>query len=466
MDKIKVIYTQKILITAFFISVGFLMAGIVLLCNSRSVKLEREGYEGILYSNYDLTYFAEEDFLAFRGMKVYTGDKEYADLNRMVKVMKRDCDSHQSLRQIYICLHPEADEEAVDGLIDVIKNRNMVTFEILLSAPRLKSWAALSEEERLQYTDAAEHLLDGVADCQNVYVYYVGSQEWLIANPDNYETEMGFNEVIADKMLCAAFCDRSYQVRTDTFAEQKELLFELCEAYEAGKYVYPDLSDCQIVFLGDSIMGNYEGSYSIPGMVAGLTGAETFNCGEGGVSAAKTPDSKWSAYRMAAGFTDEKQRPVSEKGQYAEGVGQFLGAFDDTKHTVIFVEYGINDFLRQTPVGSAAAPQKETDYYGSLYMAIERLQQDYPLADICILTPTYVLGVGEGEKELDDYVSAAGAVADDLGVSCIDMNTCLGMTKEEYGSYLEDECHLNEKGRLAYAKVLIGYLALTEMVHE
>ena len=50
--------------------------------------------------------------------------------------------------------------------------------------------------------------------------------------------------------------------------------------------VYPDLSDHCLVFFGDSVIGNYTDSASIPGVVAGLTGAAVYNCGYGGNSAA------------------------------------------------------------------------------------------------------------------------------------------------------------------------------------
>ena len=46
------------------------------------------------------------------------------------------------------------------------------------------------------------------------------------------------------------------------------------------------------------------------------------------------------------------------------------------------------------------------------------------------------------------------------------MNTLMGIEKEAYVAYLEDECHLNEAGRLAYANVLIDYLNISDMVHE
>ncbi|MBR4966218.1 MAG: SGNH/GDSL hydrolase family protein, partial [Lachnospiraceae bacterium] len=248
--------------------------------------------------------------------------------------------------------------------------------------------------------------------------------------------------------------------------EHKAETEKLLEQYERGVYTYPDLSDYQLLFLGDSIMGNYKGSYSIPGMIAGLTGAQAFNCGEGGVCAAKTEDSGWSAYRMAMGIRDEGTRPVSDKGQYTEGVELFVTDYDSEKNTHIFIEFGINDFLKQMPLGSSANPETETEYYGALRMTVERLRKDYPQADICILTPTYVIPEEESEHTLEEYVLAATAVAEDLGITYIDMNTLMGIEKEAYVAYLEDECHLNEAGRLAYANVLIDYLNIWDMVHE
>lgn len=465
MDKNKLFYSKIILKIAFFLTAGFLLTGMVS-CTFMAGPLDKDGYAGALYTNYDLTYFTEEEFLSYRGLKIYTEYDDFTGLTDMVNTIKNDINKNRSLKQSYIALHPVAGEDELDALIQVVKKEKDVTFEILLSAPSLSYLSLQTQDWRDAYFDAAAYLLEGLKECQNVYVYYVGNQEWLILNPANYETEMGFHEVIAEKMLCATFCDRLYQVSADTFGEKKEETIKLLANYEGGGYIYPDLSEYQLVFLGDSIMGNYKGSFSIPGMVAGLTGAESFNCGEGGVCAAQTTGSDWSAYRMAVGLTEESKRLVSEKGQYSEGAKHFTDAFDKSKKTVIFVEYGINDYLQQIPVGSAAYPEEGTEYYGALHMTIERLQQDYPFAEICILTPTFVLEDAAEGISIDDYARTAGAVADDLNVSHIDMNMCLGIAKEEYGSYLEDECHLNEKGRLAYANVLIQYLTLADLIQE
>ena len=72
----------------------------------------------------------------------------------------------------------------------------------------------------------------------------------------------------------------------------------------------------------------------------------------------------------------------------------------------------------------------------------------------------------ESEHTLEEYVLAATAVAEDLEVAYIDMNSLIGIEKDAYVAYLEDECHLNEAGRLAYANVLIDYLNISDMVHE
>ena len=465
MDKNRHFYTKIILKVAFFITAGLLLTGMAA-CIFKTGALEEDGYEGALYSNYELTYFAEEDFLTYRGLKVYTEYEDYINLTDLVKDVKGDISENRSLKEIYICMNPVNETDALDDLIHLVKKKDDVTFEILLSAPLLKDLAERTEEERSDYFDAISYLLAGLKECQNAYVYYVGNQEWLVINRAHYETELGFNETIADKMLCATFCDRLYTITEASLAEHRAETEKLLEQYERGVYTYPDLSDYQLVFLGDSIMGNYKGSYSIPGMIAGLTGAQAFNCGEGGVCAAKTEDSGWSAYRMAMGISDEGTRPLSDKGQYTKGVELFVTDYDSEKNTHIFIEFGINDFLKQTPLGSSANTETETEYYGALRMTVERLRKDYPQADICILTPTYVIPEEESEYTLEEYVLAATAVAEDLGITYIDMNTLMGIEKEAYVAYLEDECHLNEAGRLAYANVLIDYLNISDMVHE
>lgn len=444
--------------------VGACMAG----CSRKTGELEEAGYQGILLSTYDMDSFSEESFLTYRGLKVSVTDRAQSDWNALVSTLKRLQKENAGLQNVYLGLHPAEDKdiEYYKELVKQIRKYPETTYEILLASPSGEYWCALSEAEREALQNRVVELVKSLEGLANVYVYFMGEQEWLVANPDNYISLFGVNGIIADKMICATFCDRLYTVDAAGYIAKMQKLRDYVTREAEKPSVYPDLNGYRIVFLGDSIMGNYEGSYSIPGVVAALSGAETYNCGVGGVAAATIKGARHDAVSMAKDVIGESDETSAEKSTYIKNAEAFRNHGDSDANTVFFLEYGINDFLEQTMPGNSETARDNTTYYGALYESIRLLKEAYPEALVCVLGPTYVYDSQGREQELVLYRETAEIVANDMEVTYLDMYSLLAADEAAYAPYLEDECHLNAEGRYQYARILLSYLALEQTLAE
>ena len=147
----------------------------------------------------------------------------------------------------------------------------------------------------------------------------------------------------------------------------------------------------------------------------------------------------------------------------------FLSAevFEEAEYLVI--AYGLNDYFHGLPTAS----DKEADVYtyeGALDYAVTYFKERYPDLQIVLIGQTYCQFYSYGIVEDDsdtrsfgggvamDYVKAAQNVAKAHDVMFINQYENLPMNEWNGKLYLEDATHLNQKGRIEYAKVVSEYI--------
>lgn len=147
-----------------------------------------------------------------------------------------------------------------------------------------------------------------------------------------------------------------------------------------------------------------------------------------------------------------------------------LGIYEDVnlEDTDLFIyAYGVNDYFFANAIESDDTFDLYT-YKGSLRKTITDLQARYPLANHMIISPTYcqfyyydeVIETCEDKvfykndnpgETLDNYVVAAGELAEELDISFLDAYHDFDLGADTQSVYSRDGIHFNEAGRLQYA---------------
>ncbi len=476
-----------ILLTSLFVIITIILLFTFFFNDYRRQKradlelLSSADYNSVFCAMYSIENFAQEDFVTYRGFNTLKLDNKLRKTADLSDYLEAAFASENIIETIYLGLDPAQiwdscghnpqtwSEHLNEDIFPYFSAHTDITFEILLPAPSLEYWADIESQEREALLSTYHSLICSLSSYHNVTTYFMGHEHWLIANPANYTDIQTTNEVISRKMMLFTFCDHQYQVNTETSSTYMEQLREQILQYNESQTAYPDLSSWDMVFFGDSILGNYVGSYSIPGVVAGLSGANTYNCGQGGTPASVDPNCVLSFPSAVDYFIAKDATCIPGDGPYKASMEQYLQD-DHTGQNLCFVlNFGLNDYFGGHPVFNMENPHDNTTYAGALREGIAKLQEIYPDATIILMTPTYTTYFSNGTQPmsekggiLTEYVEAALKIATETNVICMNNYVDSGINESTASTYLADGCHLNETGRFLMAELIIKQIeALT-----
>jgi len=208
-----------------------------------------------------------------------------------------------------------------------------------------------------------------------------------------------------------------------------------------------------IVFLGDSIIGNYTDSMSVPEVVKTLTGARVYNCGYGGRSAALGEKDDLSVDMIAQAIVEEDIKGIPADTQVYAGLEAFFEREETDKKLMFVINYGLNDFFNGYPVQGSDA-YDHYSYTGALRAGVTALKEAYPEAEVLLMTPNFTVYYDYGEAvqsakggTLKEYAEAVISLGEELDVKVLDNFHELPINRDNFEEYLSDGCHLNERGR-------------------
>lgn len=441
------------------------------------VRFSHENYNGAFFAMYDVSAYNEDDFAAFRGIPTMKADYTIKGWRDLSKFMTGIFSSQNTVTNVYLGLDPaimwdmsrkdsvKLKENLEKYLAPYVSARPDVSFEILLPYPSLQYWADMKEEQMEEDLKAYQWTVEALSVYSNIKIYFLGGEPWLIMNPGNYLDDIRTNAHVSQKILLHAFCDQNYQIVPENAPGMLDSLSGLVKQEKNSPAVYPDLSDWCIVFFGDSVLEYYSGSFSIPGVVSGLTGAETYNCGVGGIPATEDPNAKLSFNRMVTRFLEQDTAGLEDDSNYLRGLTEYMQTGHEGKKYCFVVEFGLNDYFGGHAVENPEDMYDIGTYAGALRTGIRALQNAYPESEILLLTPTYTALFSGGTEinsekggVLTDYVDAALRVAEEMNVRCLDNYADSGIDAETYGKYLADGCHPNETGSFLLGNGILEYI--------
>lgn len=440
-------------------------------------RFSHESYNGVFLAMYDISTFNEDDFATFRGVPTIKANYTVKSWGDLRKYMTKIFSSQNTVTNVYLGLDPEImwDRSRKDNvklkenlekyLTQYVSARPDVSFEILLPNPSLQYWTDMEEEQVKGKLEAYRWLVEDLSVYSNVKMFFEGGEPWLIMNPGNYLDDTHTNAHVSQKIFLHAFCDQNYQIVPENAPDMLNGLIGLVKQEKKSPATYPDLSDWCIVFFGDSVLEYYSGSFSIPGVVSGLTKAETYNCGVGGIPATEDPLAKLSFNRMVTRFLEQDTAGLDEDSNYLKGLTEYMQTGHEGKKYCFVVEFGLNDYFGGHAVENPEDKYDTGTYAGALRTGILTLQDAYPEAEILLLTPTYTALFSGGTEinseiggTLTDYVDATRRVAEEMNVHCLDNYANSGIDAETYVKYLADGCHPNETGSFLLGNGILEYI--------
>lgn len=445
---------------------------ILLFLLSGKPKAQREDYRNIASLAYDSVFlsmyptspFSEEDFQHYFGLNLYKASYCIPRLSVLSGYMNRIIKSENEISTIYLGIRP--DKASLPKLQALIAGYPSIAFEVILASPSLDYWAGLSEREYQQTLSDYSSFLSGASGLPNAHFFFPGRLEWLIANPGSYQDTWTFSENTARTILLECTVFGGHYVTAENAALFESALESVTQRARTAPESYPDLSDRRLVFFGDSVIGNYTGSASIPGVVSGLSGAAVYNCGYGGNSAAEGTKFPISLPGIADAFVRGDLSVLPETEQVYHGAFSYLSdnpaGFSDQNLTFI-INFGLNDYFDGYPVRSESDPLDTSTYTGAIRTAVNTLRTAYPNAQIILCTPSYchfyqdgTQPRGDGNYVLEDYVSAVFSLSEELHTDVLDTCHGLGVDNSNWEQYLyQDQIHPNAAYRYLIGKGLI-----------
>lgn len=445
------------MILSFIITAALLLAGAILVWlffvktgerRSDLRRIQTEQYNTVFLSMFPIDNYTEDSFAYWRGQFALKASYEIPDLKVMQEYFKEIASSGNEISTIYLGVCPE--KISPDSLLDLLREYPSVTYHIILPYASIDYWNALPETSVDEKITAYRSFADALLPESNISLYLF-SREWLICNPANYEDAFLTNEGISLNLMLNCDRDHHYLLTPDNIEDVFQSFTQLLTEKRGVQGSYADFSGQKIVFFGDSVIGNYTDSSSIPGVVHGLTGASVYNCGYGGNAAAKGPEDMVSLPEIINAFVQKDLSVIPEEEQIYLGMQEYLADTSAQKQLTFVINYGLNDYFNQYPVKNEN-PYDIYTYEGALRTAVSALREAYPDAQIVLATPNFTsYSADEGNRasgsRFTDYVNAVIAVAEEYHTLVLDNYTELGITLENHGEYLLDGVHPNEAAR-------------------
>lgn len=418
-------------------------------------QISSQEFDTVFLSMYPIDTYHEEDFSYYRGMSLFKASYCIPKFSVMEQYMKEIAKSGNTVTTVYLGIRPDkADLSKIQSLVSQYPG---VTFEVILAYPSAAYWKNLSEEAYEKTLEAYCDFLSAIPNITDANFYFMASQEWLINNPSNYENEWLAAESAARTIMLHSDRNHEYLVTDAKVPSLILALKELTGKIRTGLADFPDLSDTCLVFFGDSIIAGYNDSNSIPGTVAGRTGAAVYNCGYGGNSAAMGPETLISLPGIVEAFFQGDLSVLPEGKQVYSGIASYWSDPPGNSKLCFVINYGSNDYFEGFPI-SSEDPYDIATYCGAIRTAVKSIRQNAPDAQIILCTPPFTASFqngaephGDAGNVLADYVDAVLALSTELRTDILDNYHELGITRENHGQYLEDGVHPN-----AACRYLIG----------
>lgn len=413
-------------------------------------NLESGNYELVFLSMYPIDNYTEEAFATRYGMSPLLTSYEIPNFSILKKYVEKINDAGTA-SIVYLGVRPEKLDAA--QLAELLLTYPHITFEVLLPYPSMDYWLSLSEQKCNNLLEAYREFIPPMLNHGNVFLYCFSNWEWLISNKDNYEDYFLTTPEISEYIMFH-MGDRYIYYISDGETPATASIDSLAALIAQNRDTpieYPDLSDWNIVFFGDSVIGNYTDNTCISHVVGTLTGAGVYNMGYGGTRMTTDPEGPLSMPEILNAFLSQNPGLLPEDCQARIGMTEYYKDAP-TGQLCFVINYGLNDYFSGLPMYSDD-PYDVYTFMGATRASVKALREAHPDAYILLNTPNFTSYFEYGTEPhyesytIVDYVNALKELATELDISLLDNYNELGWNAENLSIYSDDGCHPNEVGR-------------------
>lgn len=429
-----------------------------LLQSQKDHKVLRESeYNCVFLSMFPTDSFNEEYFSYYRAEDVLILDSVIPNYKTLKSYFRDVALSENEMTTIYLGVDPLKVSAA--QVLSLKEGFPEVNFEVIPTYRRLSSWKKdlRFEKSYNSYLSFTQKLMNE----DHVRVYSFFAQEWLIADDTNFQKGLLLTEPVAERIYIYSDGLHNQFFTSENIASFFDDFNQLLTQTKKEGYHFPDLSDWDVVLLGDSVIGLFTEHDSIPELVTYLSGARTYNCGYSGSTAGGTDPS--AGVNVLRSYLSGDLSSIPSEVQTYKGLQKWQEAkAAGTKKNVLYVlHYGLNDYFQDEPLENPSDPLDEGTYCGAIRSMIETLQSAEPNAHLLLIAPNAAtcykggtLPMGENGATLPEYVDALIAIGAEYGIPVQD-DYHLVIPPEVAARLLVDDVHPNEFGRYKIAKQLI-----------
>lgn len=457
---------RLLLILLPVIGLLLLSAGLFLRHKDEEPLLTSGKYDAVFLSMFPISTYHAEDFASYGGCQTILFPSVIPDDSTLQNCIRYVKSSKNRMKMIYLGIDPT--KVTAEQVLDFTKMFPESIFEIFLTYHSLEDWLSMEDYEET-FQAYRRFVLELADDSSRIRIFPFFAQEWLIADPENYIGDSLLDDYVALRLYLYTLDsekDTSYHIRE----QETEVLFQefhdLLDSAKKEGISRPDLSDWDVIFFGDSVIGNYSGHYSIPGYLEDFTGANTYNCAWSGSSAGGEDVSSLS--KMLDNYLSGDVSSIPEGLQTRRELSRLLDDLQkgsvNRANRLYVLYYGLNDYFKGRLVKSTDPLDKNT-YGGALRCAIETLHEADPDARIILSAPNFTTLWSNGSQVLgedggiyEEYIREAQEIAEEQGIPCLDIYHNV-ITPEDHKRFLSGDVHPNEFGEYLIAKTLMHCIA-------
>ncbi len=425
----------------------------------------------------------EGTFKAYYEYNVLAIERAYRNAEGLADFFDKVESSGHDVERFYISVDPAT--VTYEEFIAQRERFPASAFSVSIMPKPFDYWKSMSDDEYSEVMDRYDEFVQKLSERMNepespadypkgyienfdVYANY----EYIVRNNALFEGED--HRLIGDMevYLIAYKGISDYSVDEYNIAENIRSFRRLTSRIRKGKYDEPQLPKTEVVFIGDSVIGNYKNTSSVPGVVAGLSGAHAYNLGQGGAHSESFPDFVDTFLRAKKLKKDET---IDGPNEYFDSeVERFYKEHKKKRDLVFVIYFGLNDYFSGKDVGTISDTEESDTYYGNIKSGIDKLRKAYPKARIIICSParisSYEYGTephGENDNTLEDFVDAARALAGYNGAEVYDAyENAWDIDDSNEQEYIGDQVHPSNYGRFVLGRKILRYIAGVEDEEE
>lgn len=442
-------------------------------------KIRSDEYDALVIGMWEAQEYSAEFFEKYYGLNTIVQDDVFKTPDDLCEYITASGNSN-TVKNIFLRIDPislcenyyytNKYSEDIDSYLyamqekvwDLIETHQDISFHIFLDVKPIEYWCAFSDEEYWSTASIWYDFIRYTNRYANTTINSMASDVWLIENSSNFDEKKRLKDSIAELVLRLEISDFSHVIDVSNFYEKWNELYFTVKEYRDNKEPYSDLSSLELVFIGDSTFtGGDTTVTTMPEYVEYLSSARVYNISNPFATACQKDDNSRNVFSVAEAIVSKKACTDWSESCISE-FDRFINDNHSEKKMLFVLDFGMTDYMSEFVMDNPKDKNDITTLCGALRKSIDLIMDEYPGADIIIMTPFYINNYSEGMQSpfaggysLLDIIEAEHEVAKEKDTYYINAYSKCELDESEpvYGGLIPTN---DSKSKLS--KMLIKYL--------